>query len=108
METKKHVLAPQEQRLLEVMQAVNFGRIDNIEIKGGRPVVNADWKMIRTIRIGRENGPRPELEKKDFVLKAKQVEIFEHIRSLRDGAKIMVCVQHGLPEWIYVTEERRI
>ena len=108
METKKHVLAPEEQRLLETMQAVNFGRIVEVEIKGGRPVIGTNWKTIRTIRIGKENGPRPELEKQDFVLKAKQVEIFEHIRSLKDGAKIMVCVQHGLPEWIYVTEERRI
>lgn len=108
METTKQVLALEEQRLLETMQAVNFGRIDDIEIKGGRPVVDTNWKTTRTIRVGKETGPRPELEKQDFVLKAKQVELFQHIRNLEDGARITVCVQYGLPEWIYVSEERRV
>lgn len=107
MKIKKQLLAPEEQRLLETMQAVNFGRIVDIEIKGGLPVIDTNWKTIRTIRIGKENGPRPELAKQNFVLKAKQVEIFEHIRSLED-ATITVYVQYGLPEWVYVSEESRI
>ena len=108
METTKKVLSPEEQRVLETMQSINFGRIVDLEVKKGRPVVDARQKIVRIVRLGKDNGPRPELVKQDFVLKSRQVAFFEFLRCLKGDVKITVDVQYGLPERIQVFEESRI
>jgi hypothetical protein len=95
--TKSSLSSPQ-QRLLESMQELNFGRIEGIRICRGQPVLEPSPRIIRDVRLGGgENGPRPELAREDFALKTQVVEMFDHLSRLTDGSVAAIHVQHGLP-----------
>jgi len=98
----KAALSPARRRLLGLMQSVNFGTIQALELRDAEPVLVPAPRVLRTIKIGGQaNGPRPEVGKPDFVLKAAIVEIFEHFDHIRNGT-VAIRVQHGLPTQITV------
>ena len=83
--------------MLVKMQQLNFGRIENLVIKGGQPVLSPPPRVVREVKFGGENGPRPEASIKDFTLKAQVVELFRHMDEIRDGVIGVLEIQHGLP-----------
>jgi hypothetical protein len=54
-------------------------------------------RVVREIKFGARNGPRPEAALRDFVLKAQLVEFFACLDTLGDGVIERLEVQHGLP-----------
>jgi hypothetical protein len=86
------------------MQWVGFGRIEDLRIEQGEPCFSPAPKVIREIKMGAENGPRPELAYDDFVLKSQAVELFEHLNHLRDGS-VVVEIKNGLPFRLVVEQE---
>lgn len=94
----KAALSPDRQRLVEAMQHLNFGRIEDLEIRGGEPRFSPAPRITQDIKIGSaDNGPRPELGREDFALKASVIELFEHFDRLCDGTLAVVEVRYGLP-----------
>ena len=93
----KKSLSASQQKLVETFQRLNFGRIEGLLIRGGEPVLDPPPKLIQGIKIGAENGPRPELEKKDFLLKASYVELFQHFQRIDDGVITVLEFKHGVP-----------
>lgn len=93
----KASLSPLQRRLVEVMQGVNFGRIENLVVEGGEPVLDPPPRVVREVKFGGENGPRPELHARDFALKAQVVQLFEELERMGDGVVESVEIQNGLP-----------
>jgi hypothetical protein len=94
--TKASLSAPRR-RLLEAMQRLNFGRIEGLEIRSGEPVFQPAPRIIQDIKIGGENGPRPELTIEDFALKSSVIELFDHLSRIGDGTLESVEVKYGMP-----------
>lgn len=94
--TKGSLSAPRR-RLLEIMQRLNFGRVDDLEIRNGDPVFNPVPRIVQDIKLGGENGPRPEIDSADFVLKTQVAEFFDHLSRLGNGSVESIEVKHGLP-----------
>ena len=94
--TKRSLSGPRRQ-LLELMQRYNFCRIENLEVRDGEPVFDPASRVRQEIKIGTNNGPRPELEKDDFQLQAPVIELFEHLKRVGDGRIAALEVKHGLP-----------
>ena len=90
-------LAPDRRRLLKRMQQINFGRIEVLVIRGGQPVLAPSPRIVREIKFGGENGPRPEAAIADFALKAQVVELFRYFDELGDGVVEFIEIKHGLP-----------
>jgi hypothetical protein len=42
------------------MQRLNFGRIENLHVRGGEPVFDPAPRVSKKLKIGGENDPRPE------------------------------------------------
>ena len=95
--TTKSSLSDSRRRLVELMQRLNFGRIQNLVVRDGEPVFDPAPKVIQKVKIGGENGPRPELSCEDFLLKKQTVELLEAISDLGDGTVLIIDVKHGLP-----------
>ena len=93
----KSALSAQQRRLLETMQRLNFGRIENLPVRAGEPAFDPAPRIIQEIKIGGENGPRAELARDDFALKNQFSELFDHLGRLGDGSVAMIEVKHGLP-----------
>ena len=94
---KKASLSPGRRRLVEMMQQLNFGRIEDLEIRAGEPLFNPAPRVVQDIKIGAENGPRPESGIPDFLLKNQVIELFEHIDRMGDATVACIDVKHGLP-----------
>jgi hypothetical protein len=97
-------LSPAAQRLVRLMQWVHFGRIEGLAVSGGEPVFDPAPRVIRHIKFGRQNGPRPELEIADFELKREVLDLFEQLSSIRAGVIRSLTVQHGLPVAMEIEE----
>jgi len=100
----KHDLSVRRAGLLELMQSVNFGRIEGLAVLDGEPVLDPPPRIVREIKFGGENGPRPELHAGNFLLKTQVVELFEHFDRLGDGTIEVLEIKHGLPFRMLVAE----
>jgi len=94
---RKSDLSCSRQRLLEICQEIGFGRIESLLIVGGEPVFDPPPRVLRDITFGKENGPRPERETGDFLLKTHAVEFFACLDEIGDGVIELLTVKHGLP-----------
>jgi hypothetical protein len=91
-------------KLVELMQTINFGRIEGLAIREGKPVLDPRPAVVREHKFGGENGPRTELGTTDFLLKQQVVELFAFFDEFRDGVVDVLEVKHGLPFRVIVTE----
>ena len=100
----KASLSPNRRRLIEAMQQLNFGRIEGLEIHDGDPRFSPLPRLIQDIKLGAENGPRAELGREDFVLRAQVVELFEHLDRVSSGIIAAIDVRYGLPVRLVVEQ----
>ncbi len=100
----KASLSPARRRLLELLQQVNFGRVEFLAVQDGEPVFDPPPRVIREIKFGGDNGPRPERDAADFALKAQLVELFRCFDQVGDGTIEVLEIKHGLPFRLMVAE----
>ena len=100
----KSSLPPARSRLLELMQRVNFGRIEGLYIRCGQPVFEetAPPRVVLEVKFGADNGPRPETSITDFALKQQVIDLFAHLDRLGDARIESLTVKHGLPFGMHV------
>ena len=101
----KSAMSEPRKKLVESMQALNFGTIENLLIRHGDPILDPPPRIIRDIKLGGENGPRQELQKHDFLLKQEIVELCEHLDTIRNGT-VCLIVKHGIPFRVLVEQSR--
>ncbi|MCZ2341121.1 MAG: hypothetical protein LC104_04905 [Bacteroidales bacterium] len=99
----KSSLSKPRQQIVEWMQLYNFGRIENLTFRGGEPILDPQPRIVRAIKLGGDNRPRPERHFPDCVLKSQLVELFQHLDQLQDGVIAVLEFQHGLPFRFEVT-----
>jgi len=97
-------LSLSRRRLVELMQDINFGRLEGVCIRDAEPVLDAQPGIVREIKFGGDNGPRPELAADDFLLKSQVVEMFEHLDRVRDCHIETLEIKHGLPFRMLIRE----
>lgn len=100
----KSQLNPARRWLLELLQEVNFGRVEQLRVSDGEPVRSPAPLVVREIKFAAENGPRPERAAADFLLKAQVVELFQLLDQVRDGVIDVLEVKHGLPFRVFVAD----
>ena len=97
MDIRKSSLSEPHQRLVELIQRINFGRIENLIVRSGRPVIDPPPRIVREVKFGGENGARKEASIGDYALKAQVVELLQYIDALHDGVIEGLEIKHGLP-----------
>jgi len=93
----KSSLAPSTARLIELMQALNYGRIETLHVRGGRPFLNPPPHVVQKLKMGGDNAARPEASYADFRLKDGVVELLQIIERLGNGEILSIEVRCGLP-----------
>jgi hypothetical protein len=93
--SKSSLTGPQ-QRLVELMQQINFGRIEDLLVRNGVPV-NPPPRVIRKLKVGADNSPRPEYDFDDFLLRQQTEELLSAVEQMGDGEVLVIDVRHGLP-----------
>ncbi len=103
----KASLVPARQRLIELMQQLHFGRIENLVVRHGDPVLDPPPRRLRDIKLGGLNGPRPEHDAANFKLKSRVSEFFACLDDIGDGIIQTLEVKDGLPFLVTVAEAAR-
>ena len=93
----KRQLSAARAQLVELMQRINFGRIERMSVVNRQPVLSSIGKALSTIKLKSENGPRAELESSDFLLKQEIVRLCDQLDEIGDGEIDLIEVKHGLP-----------
>lgn len=98
-------LAEPRQRLLRLMQDINFGRI-TFQVRAGEPDLNQPWRTRRTLKLpsGR-NGPRSEMGLADFELCQAQAALLDAVSHVENGECVTVEVRHGLPFLVEIEKD---
>jgi hypothetical protein len=95
--TKSSLSAAQTQ-LIQLLQAVNFGRVEALQVTQGQPSFDPPPRVIQKLKFGGgENGPRAEFGYGDFRLKHGVVELLELISSIEKGEIRSIEIRFGLP-----------
>ena len=97
-------LPPAGEHLVRLMQELNFGQLQDLVVRDGQPVFEPPPRVVREIKFGGENGPRPEVGKADFTLKAQVRDLFAQMEALGDGVIPCIEIQRGLPFRMTVEE----
>jgi hypothetical protein len=94
---KKQSLSGPRRQLVELLQDVNFGKLENLLVRAGEPQFAPAPRVIRELKFGGDNGSRDELAAPDFLLKAQVVELFNYLDQLQNGVVNVLEIKHGLP-----------
>ena len=93
----KSSLTPALARLVELLQALNFGRVEALTIRAGQPVFDPPPRVVQKLKMGADNAPRPEMGYADFRLKDGVIELLQMIARLDNGEIRSIEVRLGLP-----------
>lgn len=92
-----HDLSPERARLVRLFQTINFGRIEELEVRSGEPQFSPAPRVFVEVKLDAEDGPRPESRLSDFALRRPIERFFEQVARLEDGTIERIEVRHGLP-----------
>ena len=104
----KAALTPARRRLVELMQEVNYGRIERLEVRELEPVFKPPPRVVRQIVFGKDNGPNARRATDGFTLKKKVAELFEVFDRERSLSIRELVIENGLPVRMAVTDAIRI
>lgn len=94
---KRTAITPVSRRLIEQMQWIRFGQIEDLTVRNGQPVFGPDTRIVRKHKIGGQNGPCRRVPLEALARNAKIIELFDCLSSLGDGLVRILIVQDGLP-----------
>jgi hypothetical protein len=104
----KHSLSPARRRLVELMQEVNFGRIEGLQVQDGEPLLDRKPRVLREHVLGKLNGPNPARNRGDFALKEQILELFDLFDRERSVMIESLIVQNGLPVRLTIADMARV
>jgi len=94
---RKSDLSEPEQQLVELLQDLDFGRVEELHVRGGEPVFDPPPRAVATLKMQAGTPARGEAHLTDFSLKQSVVLLMLLMRQIGDGRILLVEVRHGLP-----------
>jgi hypothetical protein len=98
----RKALSADRGRLLALMQSINFGHIEGLDVRSGEPILDPLPRVVRELKFGGDNAPRSERDIQDFLLKSQVVELFKEFDRLVNGRVELLEVKHGLPFRMFI------
>lgn len=98
-------LAPARRRLLDLLDHVWFGRIEDLAVRGGLPSFDRPPRVTRTLKFAGRVDPRPGRPAPDAALTRERVDLLDQLAALGDGTVRRIEVSHGVPLFAEVCGE---
>ncbi len=89
-------LNPVQRKVVEIIEALGYGVIERLSIRGGIPCYEPAPRIVQSIKLDSEQEPRPGAGHGDLTLKREFESLFDQLSRLRDGV-VDIEVRHGLP-----------
>jgi hypothetical protein len=85
------------QALVRLAQDLNYGTIRNVPVRDGDPVLGPELIVVVDIKLGADDGWRPEIGLTDFNLPNELRALMRQLDSINNGEIEAIHVQAGLP-----------
>jgi hypothetical protein len=93
----KSALSPARRKLVELCQQIHFGRVEDLQVRDGEPILNPRPRVVVEHKFCSLNGPHPESARADSALKSQHVDLLRLLDEIGDGTIEVLTVKHGLP-----------
>jgi len=90
-------LSAERRELIELMREHQFGRIENMSVRAGQPILDHDLRVVRIARLGSASIDTKTSVSVDFELKRAFRDLFEALERLNNGMVLKLEFRHGLP-----------
>ncbi len=90
-------LSAPRQALVRLFQSVNYGHIEDLEVRAGEPAFCPAPRILIDLKLGTDQDPRPEERLDDFALRAEIVRLMDRLGELGDGTVAQIEVRAGIP-----------
>ncbi|MCK4415100.1 MAG: hypothetical protein KAY32_16330 [Candidatus Eisenbacteria sp.] len=104
----KAALTSARKRLVEMMQEINYGRIEGLEVRESDPVFDPPPTMVRLFLFGRDNDPSASFAIDGFALKKSVAELFEIFDRERSFTIRELMIDGGLPVRMSLADAARV
>jgi hypothetical protein len=105
-ELTKRSLDPVQLQLVEAIEELWFGRIEQISVRDGKPCYEPATQIVQEIKLESEIEPRVERTSSDLTLKSEFERLFNQLDRLRDGL-VDIEIRHGVPFRLIVRRFRK-
>ena len=89
-------MGPGQRSLVELMDEHQFGRVENIRVLAGQPILDHDVRVVKVARLGGENTTN-QVASEEYELKRPVRDLFGRLARLDNGTVILLEFRHGLP-----------
>ena len=90
-------LSAQQRSLLEIMREHQFGRVENMPVRAGQPVLDQDLKVVHVACLGGESGGIKLPAGDEYELKRAVSDLFDELERLGHGTVVRLEFKRGLP-----------
>jgi len=90
-------LSPARQALVRLCQAVNHGKIEDLDVRQSEPVFDPFPVTLKDVKLDKIEEPRPELALADFVLTSEVSRMLDLLDEMKCGAIRLIEVRDGIP-----------
>jgi hypothetical protein len=90
-------LTPAQGALLQILRDYQFGRIENMPVRAGQPLLGVGARLVRIARL--DGGKRQTYipGEEQFELKQEICRLFDELIRLQDCLVVRLEFRHGLP-----------
>lgn len=100
--TRFSQLSAPRQALVRLLQSINFGHIEGLEVRCGEPVFSPAPTVLVEVKLDSESESRREANLADFELRAEVTRLMQQLDSLGDGAIDRIDVRYGVPRRVVI------
>jgi hypothetical protein len=93
-------LSPGLQALVRLCETINFGSIENLEVRDSEPVFDPAPVMLRDLKLDSDEAARAELALSDFAVRSEVIRLMGHLDEMKVGTVRRVEVRSGIPRRI--------
>jgi hypothetical protein len=90
-------LTAAENSLLQIMRQHQFGRVENVPVRAGQPILNSEVKIVYVEYLGGAHSGTKVPTSDDFELRQPVRDLFDRLQRLCDGTIVRLDFKHGLP-----------
>ena len=92
----KSSLNPGQRQMVEIVEALGFGVIERLLIRGGLPCYEPEPRIVQAIKLDSDSERQPDRGCADMTLKKEFESLFDQLGRLRDGF-VDIEVRHSAP-----------
>jgi hypothetical protein len=105
-ELTKASLTSEQLRIVELIESLNFGRVEGIRIRRGEPCSTPVPRIVEEIKLDSDPSAAPESVDPRLTLREEFVRLFRELTRLHDS-EVTIFVRHHLPARLMADREQR-